>query len=150
MLRRFSEQTPTALRTTVYTQTKDLVRGLRGTHRRAAATEGDVWGDGRGKGYSGGQEWDWMKGHEEDLKAFGVNFEGWLAQGRTEGRQMVPTGRGRGGGLHGEMTQSRGGGDGSATQYGCSPDSITIYANTRAREEKGVYSLSCLPVVVWS
>ena len=31
----------------------------------------------RGKGYSGGQEWDWMKNLEEDLKAFGIKFEGW-------------------------------------------------------------------------
>ena len=30
-----------------------------------------------GKGYSGGQEWDWMKDLEEDLKAFGIKFEGW-------------------------------------------------------------------------
>ena len=30
-----------------------------------------------GKGYSGGQEWDWMKDIEEDLKAFGIKFEGW-------------------------------------------------------------------------
>ena len=52
-----------------------------------------------GKGYSGGQEWDWMKDLEE---AFGIKFEGWR---RTEGRQMVPTGRGRGGGLHAEMVQ---------------------------------------------
>ena len=30
-----------------------------------------------GKCYSGGQEWDWMKDLEEDLKAFGIKFEGW-------------------------------------------------------------------------
>ena len=30
-----------------------------------------------GKGYSGGQEWDWMKDLEEDLNAFGIKFEGW-------------------------------------------------------------------------
>ena len=30
-----------------------------------------------GKGYSGGQEWDWMKHlEEEDLKAFGIKFAG--------------------------------------------------------------------------
>ena len=29
-----------------------------------------------GKGYSEGQEWDWMKDLEEDLKAFGIKFEG--------------------------------------------------------------------------
>ena len=29
-----------------------------------------------GKGYSGRQEWDWMKDDEEDLKAFGIKFEG--------------------------------------------------------------------------
>ena len=30
-----------------------------------------------GKGYYGGQEWDWMKDLEEDLKAFGIKFAGW-------------------------------------------------------------------------
>ena len=31
-----------------------------------------------GKGYSGGQEWDWTKDLEEDLEeAFGIKFEGW-------------------------------------------------------------------------
>ena len=30
-----------------------------------------------GKGYSGGQEWDWMKDLEEDHKALGIKFEGW-------------------------------------------------------------------------
>ena len=30
-----------------------------------------------GKGYSGGQEWNWMKDLEEDLKAFGIKLEGW-------------------------------------------------------------------------
>ena len=29
-----------------------------------------------GEGNSGGQEWDWMKDLEEDLKAFGIKFEG--------------------------------------------------------------------------
>ena len=29
-----------------------------------------------GKGYSGGQEWDWMENFEEDLQAFGIKFEG--------------------------------------------------------------------------
>ena len=27
-----------------------------------------------GKGYSGGQEWDWMNDLDEDLKTFGVKF----------------------------------------------------------------------------
>ena len=56
-----------------------------------------------GKGYSGGQEWDWIKDLEEELKVFGINFEG--GGGRTEGRQMVPTGRRRGGGFHTEIAQ---------------------------------------------
>ena len=30
-----------------------------------------------GKGYSGGQEWDWMRYLEEDLKEFGIKLEGW-------------------------------------------------------------------------
>ena len=30
-----------------------------------------------GKGYFGGQEWDWMKDLAEDLKAFGIKFERW-------------------------------------------------------------------------
>ena len=39
-----------------------------------------------GKGYSGGQEWDWMKGLEEDLTAFGIKFEGWREAARKVGR----------------------------------------------------------------
>ena len=35
---------------------------------------GEMFG---GKGYSGGQEWDWMKDLEEELKVFGIKFEGW-------------------------------------------------------------------------
>ena len=30
-----------------------------------------------GKGYAGGQVWDWMKDLEEDLEAFGIKFERW-------------------------------------------------------------------------
>ena len=57
-----------------------------------------------GKGYSGGQEWDWMKVLENDLKVFGIKFEGWRGAAQKVGR-WVPTGRGRGGGLHAEMAQ---------------------------------------------
>ena len=39
-----------------------------------------------GKGYSGGQEWDWMKDLEEDLKAFGIKFEGWREAAQKVGR----------------------------------------------------------------
>ena len=39
-----------------------------------------------GKGHSGGQEWDWMKGLEEDLKAFGIKFEGWREAAPKVGR----------------------------------------------------------------
>ena len=39
-----------------------------------------------GKGYSGGQEWDWMKDIEEDLKAFGIKFEGWREAAQKAGR----------------------------------------------------------------
>ena len=48
----YTGQAPRALRR-LYdgTQTKGIVRGLRGTHgRRAPAEEGDVWGDARGEG----------------------------------------------------------------------------------------------------
>ena len=55
----------------------------------------------RGKGYSGGQEWDWMKNLEEDLKAFGIKFEGWREATQQVGRWF----RRRGGGLHAEMAQ---------------------------------------------
>ena len=30
-----------------------------------------------GEYYSGGQEWDWIKDLEEDVKAFSIKFEGW-------------------------------------------------------------------------
>ena len=39
-----------------------------------------------GKGYSAGQEWDWMKDLEEDLKAFGIKFEGWREAVQKVGR----------------------------------------------------------------
>ena len=39
-----------------------------------------------GKDYSGGQEWDWMKGLEEDLKAFDIKFEGWREAAQKVGR----------------------------------------------------------------
>ena len=39
-----------------------------------------------GKGYYGGQEWDWMKDLEEDLKAFGIKFEGWREAAQKAGR----------------------------------------------------------------
>ena len=68
--------------------------------RRAPAKEGDVREMLGGKGYSGGQEWDWMNDLEEDLKAFGIKFEAW-----RETAQMVPTARKRGGGFRAEMSQ---------------------------------------------
>ena len=39
-----------------------------------------------GKGYSGGQEWDWMKDLEEDLKASGIEFDGWRKAAQKVGR----------------------------------------------------------------
>ena len=39
-----------------------------------------------GKGYSGGQKWDWMKDLEEHLKAFGIKFEGWREAAQKVGR----------------------------------------------------------------
>ena len=39
-----------------------------------------------GKGYSGGQEWDWMKALEEDLKASGIKFEGLCEAAQKVGR----------------------------------------------------------------
>ena len=39
-----------------------------------------------GKGYSGGQEWNWMKDLEEDLKAFGIKFDGWCEAAQKVGR----------------------------------------------------------------
>ena len=39
-----------------------------------------------GKGYSGGQDWDWMKDLEEDLKAFIMKSEGWYEAAQKVGR----------------------------------------------------------------
>ena len=41
-----------------------------------------------GKGYSGGQEWDWMKGLVEDIKAFGMKFEGWREAAQKVGKWL--------------------------------------------------------------
>ena len=38
-----------------------------------------------GKGYSGGQEWDWMN-DLEDLKTFVIEFEGWREAAQKVGR----------------------------------------------------------------
>ena len=41
-----------------------------------------------GKGYTGGQEWDWMKDLGEDIKAFGIKFEGWRKAEQKVGRSF--------------------------------------------------------------
>ena len=42
----------------------------------------------RGKGYSGGPEWNWMRDLEEGLQAFGINFEGWREAEQNVGRWL--------------------------------------------------------------
>ena len=45
-----------------------MVRGIRGTYGgEASAPKGDIWGAGWGKGFSMGQEKDWMVRLEEDM-----------------------------------------------------------------------------------
>ena len=39
-----------------------------------------------GNGYSGGQEWDWMKDLEQDLNVFGVKLERWREPAQTVDR----------------------------------------------------------------
>ena len=39
-----------------------------------------------GKGYSGGQEKDWMVHLKEDMSAFGMKFEGWRKNAQQAGR----------------------------------------------------------------
>ena len=39
-----------------------------------------------GRGYCGGQEWDWMKDPEEVFEAFGIKFEGWHEAAQKVGR----------------------------------------------------------------
>ena len=39
-----------------------------------------------GKGYSAGQEWDWMQDLEEYVNAFGIKFEGWHEAAQKVGR----------------------------------------------------------------
>ena len=48
-----------------------------------------------GQGHSTGQEWDWTKDLEEDLKAFGIKFEGWREAGQrsADGSDGSKTGR---------------------------------------------------------
>ena len=41
-----------------------------------------------GEGYSGGQAWHWMEDLEEDLKAFGIKFEGWCEAAQKVGRSF--------------------------------------------------------------
>ena len=44
-----------------------------------------------GKGYSGGQEWDSMKDLEEELKEFGIKFEGWREAAQKVGNCLLYT-----------------------------------------------------------
>ena len=39
-----------------------------------------------GKGYSGGQEKDWMAHLKEDMPVFGIKFEGWQKADQKAGR----------------------------------------------------------------
>ena len=39
-----------------------------------------------GKGYSGGQEKDWMEHLKEDMLVFGMKFEGWRKAAQKAGR----------------------------------------------------------------
>ena len=39
-----------------------------------------------GKSYTGEQEWGWIKDLGEDLKAFGMKFEGWREAAQNVGR----------------------------------------------------------------
>ena len=48
-----------------------------------------------GKGYHGVQEWDWMKDLDEDLKAFGIKFEGWREAAQKFGRWVRRSKTGR-------------------------------------------------------
>ena len=45
-----------------------------------------------GKGYSGGQEKDWLVHLKEVMSVFGIKFEGWRKAAQKAG--MVSTGRG--------------------------------------------------------
>ena len=40
----------------------------------------------RGKGYSGGQEKDWIAHLKEDMSVFGMKFEGWRKATQKAGR----------------------------------------------------------------
>ena len=52
--------------------------GIRGTYGGgASATECDVWELVGGKGYSGGQDKDWMAHLKEDMSVFETKFERW-------------------------------------------------------------------------
>ena len=56
-----------------------------------------------GNGYSGGQEWDLMKDLGEDLKAFGIKFEGWREAHRRSADGSDGSKKRRG--FHAEMAQ---------------------------------------------
>ena len=46
-----------------------------------------IFGEGvGGKGYSGGQEKDWMDHLKEDMSVFGMKFEGWRKAAQKDGR----------------------------------------------------------------
>ena len=45
-----------------------------------------MFGELGGKGYSGGQEKDWMAHLKEDMSVFGMKFEGWRKAAQKAGR----------------------------------------------------------------
>ena len=53
-----------------------------------------------GKSYTGEQEWGWIKDLGEDLKAFGMKFEGWREAAQNVGRWFR-----RGGGFRSLLAQ---------------------------------------------
>ena len=74
-----------------------------------------------GKGYSGAQEWDWMEDDEEDLKAFGIKFEGRPEAAQKVGRWFRRVQEGAEVCMRKGHKEKRG--NGRATHDGCNRDS---------------------------
>ena len=89
-----------------------------------------------GKGYSGGQERDWMKDLEEDPKAFGIKFEGWREAAQKVGRWFRRVEEGA------ELFMRKWHKDGKEAKAErhrtVATTTLTGGASTRAREERGL------------
>ena len=92
-----------------------------------------------GKGYSGGQEWGWIKDLEENLKEFYIKSEGWREVRQKVGRWFRRVEEGVEVSMRKWHKNEK---EATAERHRMvATATLTGGANTRAREERGRLSL---------